>query len=231
MSLSVNLTQTKAARRSMAPMETSFDILYLATVLLCGATLCLSSTYGSVRWLFGIMALVLGVGDAFHLIPRMLALWDRNGRDFTAALGIGKLVTSITMTLFYVLLWHIGTAHYAAPTAQRLTGAIYGLAALRIVLCLLPQNRWACGKPDLKWGVLRNIPFFVQGALVTMLYATGARLQPDGLSWLWLAILLSFVFYTPVVLFSGNKPKIGMLMLPKSCCYVAIVLMGFTLPL
>ena len=33
-----------------------------------------------------------------------------------------------------------------------------------------------------------------------------------GLSWMWLAILLSFGFYLPVVLWSNMNPKIGMLM-------------------
>jgi len=31
----------------------------------------------------------------------------------------------------------------------------------------------------------------------------------------WLAILLSFGFYLPVVLYANKNPKIGMLMLPR----------------
>ena len=43
--------------------------------------------------------LILGCGDAFHLVPRVLNYFS--DADYTAALGIGKLVTSITMTGFY----------------------------------------------------------------------------------------------------------------------------------
>lgn len=51
------------------------------------------------------MAVTLGAGDAFHLIPRAVALCTTGLDSFTAALGIGKWITSITMTIFYVLLY------------------------------------------------------------------------------------------------------------------------------
>ena len=44
---------------------------------------------------------------------------------------------------------------------------------------------------------------------------------------MWLAIVLSFAFYIPVVLFSGVFPPIGALMIPKTCAYVWIVWMGY----
>ena len=64
--------------------------------------------------------------------------------------------------------------------------------------------------------------------LFTVLMA-GALKNGGSLSFLWIAILISFACYMPVVLFSGRNPKVGMLMLPKSCAYAAIVLMGFSL--
>lgn len=41
------------------------------------------------------------------------------------------------------------------------------------------------------------------------------------------AIVLSFGFYIPVVLFADAVPMIGMLMIPKTCAYVWMVLMGY----
>ena len=55
--------------------------------------------------LSGKTVLILGCGDAFHLVPRVLNYFV--GADFTAWLGIGKLVTSVTMTVFYVLLYFV----------------------------------------------------------------------------------------------------------------------------
>ncbi len=58
--------------------------------------------------LFGIMAVTLGLGDAFHLVPRAIALCTTGLEDYTVALGIGKLITSVTMTVFYILLYYVG---------------------------------------------------------------------------------------------------------------------------
>lgn len=40
------------------------------------------------------MAVTLGCGDAFHLIPRAIALCTTGLENYTAALGISKLITS-----------------------------------------------------------------------------------------------------------------------------------------
>jgi hypothetical protein len=40
-------------------------------------------------------------------------------------------------------------------------------------------------------------------------------------------ILVSFACYTPVILFVGQAPIIGMLMIPKTLAYVAIALLAY----
>lgn len=58
--------------------------------------------------LFGITTLILGIGDSFHLVPRVIALVSGKGFEyFEVYLGIGKFITSITMTVFYVILYYI----------------------------------------------------------------------------------------------------------------------------
>ena len=89
--------------------ESSFDILYLLFAVISGCVI-LRRARSKTEKLMGIAALVLGCGDAFHLVPRVLNYFVE--ADFTAALGIGKLVTSVTMTLFYVLLYEIWKGFY-----------------------------------------------------------------------------------------------------------------------
>jgi hypothetical protein len=175
------------------------------------------------------MALILGAGDAFHLIPRILSLHGGGKRNYRAALGYGKLAASITGTMFYLFLWSIGRSRYPALGWERYDIPVLVLAAGRIVLCLLPQNRWAAEAPPRRWRLYRNMPFFVLSLIVAAAYAFAAYHTPDALSLVWLAVLVSFACYTPVVLFSDKCPKLGMLMLPKSCAYAAIVLFGFEL--
>ena len=45
------------------------------------------------------MAVVLGAGDSFHLVPRAIALCTTGLESYTVPLGMGKWITSITMTV------------------------------------------------------------------------------------------------------------------------------------
>ncbi len=55
----------------MAVIESIFDILYLSIVIGLGVRLLIFK--GKESNLVGWMALLLGFGDAFHLIPRVMA--------------------------------------------------------------------------------------------------------------------------------------------------------------
>lgn len=178
--------------------------------------------------LFGIMVVVLGAGDAFHLIPRAVALCTTGLEHYTAALGMGKWITSITMTIFYVLLYYVWRQRYHITGKRGLTAAVYVLAGLRILLCMMPQNQWLSADAPLSWGIYRNIPFALLGILVIVLFYRSAREQGDrAFGWMWLTIVLSFAFYIPVVLWADTIPMIGMLMIPKTCAYVWTVLIGY----
>lgn len=223
------MEQTNPKRKIMRTVETIFDLLYLSTVFIAAMLLYMTAEVGSLRWQYALMAFILGIGDASHLIPRIYAMVDKNDHNHTALLGIGKFIASITMTLFYIFLWEIGKVYYTFNANRLLSIIIYGSALLRIFLCVLPQNRWLDETPPLIWGIIRNVPFFILGMTVMLFYMIAAFKYGGSLSLLWLAILISFVCYLPVVLFSKTNPKVGMLMLPKSCAYAAIVLMGVSL--
>lgn len=211
-----------------ALFETLFDIVYLVGVITLGVLMIRSCRGRRQYLLYGIMAVTLGCGDAFHLVPRAIALCTTGLDSYTTLLGIGKLITSITMTAFYVLLYFVWRERYGVKGRRSLTGAVLALAAVRILLCLLPQNQWTSANPPLSWGVLRNIPFTVLGLIVIVLFYRSARETHDTpFRWLWLTIVLSFGFYIPVVLWSSTVPLVGMLMIPKTCAYVWTVLIGW----
>ena len=211
-----------------AIMETLFDAVYLTLVIAIGLRMIRSSQGNRQFRLFGIMAVVLGAGDAFHLIPRAVALCTTGLEHYTAALRLGKWITSITMTIFYVLLYYVWRQRYHITGRGGLTAAVYVLAGLRILLCMMPQNQWLSADAPLSWGIYRNIPFTLLGMVIIVLFYRSAREQGDrAFGWMWLTIVLSFGFYIPVVLWADTIPMIGMLMIPKTCAYVWTVLIGY----
>ena len=54
--------------------ETAFDVVYLVSVIIIGILMVKKSKGDKQYLLFGLMAIVLGSGDAFHLVPRAIAL-------------------------------------------------------------------------------------------------------------------------------------------------------------
>lgn len=211
-----------------AIVETLFDTVYLISVIAIGILMIRGSKGNRQFRLFGWMAVVLGAGDSFHLVPRALALCTTGLENYTVFLGLGKWITSVTMTIFYVLLYYVWRQRYQITGQNGLTAAVYGLAGVRIALCMMPQNQWLSAEASLSWGVYRNIPFALLGLLIIILFYCSAKGRGDkAFRWMWLTIVLSFGFYIPVVLWADAIPLIGMLMIPKTCAYVWTVLIGY----
>lgn len=211
-----------------AIVETVFDAFYLVFVISIGIRMVKGSKNNRQFQLFGWMAIVLGAGDSFHLVPRALALCTTGLENYTVPLGLGKWITSVTMTVFYVLLYYVWRERYQIKGKNSLTIATYALAIIRIALCMMPQNDWLSANAPLSWGIYRNIPFAVLGLLMIVLFYKSAKENNDtSFQWMWLTIILSFGFYIPVVLWADVIPMIGMLMIPKTCAYVWTVVIGY----
>lgn len=218
----------KGADFMQAIFETLFDIVYLITVITLGVLMIRRSRGEKQYLLYGIMAVTLGCGDAFHLVPRAIALCTTGLANYTAALGFGKLITSITMTAFYVLLYYVWRARYKVSGKGGVTAAVWVLSLSRVLLCLMPQNAWTSANAPLSWGIYRNIPFALLGLLIVVLFYRSAKSENDRpFHFLWLTVVLSFACYIPVVLFADAVPVVGILMIPKTCAYVWTVLIGY----
>ena len=203
--------------------ESTFDILYLIFAITTGFII-LIKRKDAVGKLMGASALVLGCGDAFHLIPRVLNYFLTD-TDFTAWLGFGKLVTSITMTVFYLLVFFLHTKlfDYKNPNEKNaIMISLFTLTCCRIMLCVAPGNRWLTGDGTMFWGILRNIPFIAIGTLIVILYFRD-RNKNRNFKRMWLYVTLSFLFYIPVATIVSLFPLLGMLMLPKTVCYMLVL--------
>ena len=143
----------------MAIFESLFDIIYLSVVLGLGIRLLLERSKGAK--LFGIMAILLGAGDAFHLIPRVVSHLSPLGFEgHYFALSWGQFVTSITMTIFYVLYYYF-YRRQSGDNDNKKRIAVYSLALLRIILVLMPMNNWGQAEGNYLFGIYRNIPFAI----------------------------------------------------------------------
>lgn len=211
----------------IALVEIIFDAAYLLFAFIAGFYLLSQAQGNLIITLYGFLALTLVFGDSFHLFPRIYAQATNSMEQHYKALGFGKGMTSVTMTLFYVLLYYIWRIYFNIGSTPVLTMVIFGLAGIRILLCLMPQNGWLKKDPSFIWNIIRNIPFAILGGILIVLFALQGMGNP--FEWMWLAVTLSFLFYLIVVLFADKHKALGSFMLPKTCMYIWIICMGFAL--
>lgn len=212
-----------------AIMETLFDAVYLSSVIILGIIM-IKKGQDKYTKLFGYMSVLLGLGDSFHLIPRSYGLLTTGLEANAVALGFGKFITSITMTIFYVILYHIWQVRFnkTKEETKTLTLSVYVLAIIRIILCFFPQNDWFNYNAPVSWGVYRNIPFAIMGIImIYIMYAEAKKNNDRDYKFMALAVFLSFALYIPVVLWGTTIRIIGILMIPKTLAYVWIVLIGY----
>lgn len=210
--------------------EAAFDISYLTFDLVAGIIFFALSEGRILFVLYGILALTLMGGDAFHLVPRVVKAFKGQSENVKKYMGFGLAVSSVTMTIFYILLLYIWKATFpelSAPLWVQLL--IWISAVVRIVICLLPQNHWISGNGSLKMSLLRNSIFLLTGLGVIILYAISGNTGGFGLYRMIIAIIISFGCYLPVVWGAKRNPKLGMLMMPKTCAYVWMLVMGLML--
>ncbi|MBR1540573.1 MAG: hypothetical protein IJ629_05375 [Clostridia bacterium] len=208
-------------------METIFCMAYLGFLIICIWKFFSLVRTSKVFVMIGCLTTALAFGDSFHLIPRILDNMKKRGienKEFW--LGLGSQISSITMTWFYLLLYFV----YRKLFPNNLPGRVFDIflymtILLRVFICLLPENEWYSKKRNLSLSILRNLIFLVTGVMEIFLFALIGNKGGYGLWKIAIAIGLSFVFYLPVAFGAQKHPKLGMLMIPKTLCYVWMLCM------
>ncbi len=202
--------------------ESAFSIGYLLFAFISGIIFLQSRTQ-DLAVLYASLVLILAVGDSFHLVPRIIKNIKGSTKRIEWWMNLGKIITSITMTIFYIILFYIWKKQYGKEISIIITCLIWILSLARIILCLLPQNNWFKGG-NRKMSMIRNGVFTVMGILEIILFFS---LKNNYGIIMAISIFLSFLFYLPVTFYAKDKPKIGMLMIPKTIMYMIMISLGY----
>ena len=162
-------------------MEAIFDTCYLLFDLVVGFIFLAKANGNMLFTLYGILTLTLCGGDAFHLVPRIISVFKGSNEKIKRQLGIGLQVSSITMTVFYIILLYIWKLTF--PTL--------------------------CGdEGNLKLSMIRNTVFAVTGMGIIILYAMSGNTGNLHMTRMVAAIIISFGCYLPVTLLSRKNLKL-----------------------
>lgn len=221
-------------------MEIIFDLSYLLVIWVLVVVMWqqreqVAPAQRPLATLFITAFALLAFGDTGHVGFRVWAYASPDGLETMvsvaqqqiALVGIGSFATAVTVTLFYMLV---------AVIWQRRFQKSYGwfgwllliIGAIRLIMLLLPANRWDSPVPVQPYSTIRNLPLIVQGLGVAFLILRDAAQAHDRTYTLvGIMILASYAFYLPVIFFVQQIPMLGMLMIPKTLAYVAIALIAY----
>ena len=58
----------------------------------------------------------------------------------------------------HLLMYQVWIGYSREHEKKSLSAGLWILLAVRIVLCMFPQNGWLENSSDMTWGIIRNIP-------------------------------------------------------------------------
>ncbi len=211
------------------------------------------------RWIY-LAFVALTSGDSVHILSRVVVYFagivGENlemiyAQDWAiSVLGIGLAASSVTMHLFYVLIYvywrkcelrrwtktRDGENRAPPRHVPVLDVVAFFMFISRVLLVFLPENQWGVSStvPNVTRYVT-NLPFYVMGVLtITLLFlqskVTGQESMP-GCSprerkmardlACWM--VFSFAMYSLTVFLTWVSPLFGMAMLPKTLAYLAML--------
>ena len=206
-------------------MEILFNIGYLIVIWTLVVKMYRHIKSGTVKdiklakvfgWAFALLAL----GDTGHVGFRVIAYLNGGIEQNIGLVGIGKLATSVTVTIFYVLLVVAWKIRYDKKYGM-VTNILFASALVRLIILAFPQNQWGNSVQLFNWVIYRNIPLLIIGLGVTILILIDAIKSNDTVfKWIGIMIIVSYGFYIPVILFAHKVPLVGVLMIPKTMAYL-----------
>ncbi len=215
-------------------MEVIFDLLYLSTiwvfvVLMIKNRANLILENRQIGKLFTFAFFLLAFGDTGHVGFRVLAYGLGGLEKNPVLVGSGALATAVTVTFFYMLIAEIWRLRF-----NRKKGLIWWtlivIGLLRLGIMAFPQNQWGNVVPPSGFSLFRNIPLMIQGMGVAILMLVDSLKYNDKfVKMISIMIFISYLCYTPVILFIQKIPMLGMLMMPKTLAYVAVAIIAYSL--
>lgn len=164
--------------------------------------------------------LALFIGDLGHVGARLIALFSGDLDLNYVVLGIGTLfemVGLIFVFMFYTDAWRVHFGHQKSILFK----VLISVGIVGLILFVFPQNQWTAPIAPYEWQVVRNIPWVIQGIMLSLLIFRDAKAADDKqLIRIGIYIFVSFFFYTPVLFFGELAPWLGMLMIIGTVIYM-----------
>jgi hypothetical protein len=170
---------------------------------------------------------LLALGDTGHVGFRVIAYAQGGLAANPLLVGAGDLSTAYTVTMFYMLMVVVWRLRFQKPLGW-FGWFLLAAGLVRMAVMVFPQNEWWQVTAPYNWSLLRNSFLVIQGlGVMALILRDAVRSNDRSFCWIGIMIALSFLFYAPVILWVQWVPLLGMLMIPKTCAYLAVAMIAY----
>lgn len=160
------------------------------------------------------------IGDFGHVGARLIIFFSKNNSINSALFGIGILFEMVGLTFLFIFCTNLWRIHFNRPN-DILFKVLIGIGIFSLIVLALPQNQWITNSASYEWIVFRNIPWLIQGCVIAILIIREAKAVEDSyFIKIGFLILLSLLFYCPVIFFGHFNPRLGILMIPGTFIFM-----------
>jgi len=164
--------------------------------------------------------LSLMIGDLGHVGARLVTFFSENFTLAYGIFGIGVLIEMIGLIFLFIFYTNAWRIHFNKPN-NLIFKSLIGVGIIGLIIFTFPQNQWNTEPISYEWLIFRNIPWLILGIVLASLIIRDARAVKDPiLIRIGILILISFLFYMPVIFFGSIEPMLGMLMIPGTIIYM-----------
>jgi len=199
-------------------MRMTFSVIYL--IYICVIVILMSKNMKTVnqKEIFTakrirLAFLALLIGDLGHVGARLIVFFSGEGEMNYAISGIGSLLEGVGLIFLFMLFTDAWRVQFNHPK-NLLFKVLIGIGIVGLIIFVFPQNQWTAQSTPYEWLVIRNIPWLIQGVVLSILIYRDAKAVDDKqLVRIGIYIFISYFFYMPVIFFGEFAPMLGMLMI------------------
>ena len=206
-------------------MEITFSVIYL--IYICVIVILMSKNMKEVNQKEIVTAkrirlafIALFIGDLGHVGARLIVFFSGEGEMNYAILGIGSLLEAVGLIFLFMFFTDAWRVQFNHPR-NLMFKVLIAIGIVGLIIFVFPQNQWTAQSAPYELLVIRNIPWLIQGIVLSILIFRDAKAVNDKqLVRIGIYIFISYFFYMPVIFFGEIAPMLGMLMIIGTVVYM-----------
>lgn len=208
-------------------IEPILHIAYLIPLLIMGGYLLKNSIGQKVYKAFGSFALILALADSIYLLPRMYSILTTGIEDNLHIIGWGRMGNAIIVTILYLVLYDIYNLRYSKRKNASLDKLMFGVAAIRIIICLLPMNKWFDEIPSSTFALLRFVPLAILALfIIFLIYYHSNKFNDLSFKIICILTLVSIIFAEPYI-YNIHGTGVLIQLIIRSISLYSIIFVGY----